>query len=560
MMEHEEPGVAPDAVRAELRRVLTSADFDASERNRNFLSHVVEETLAGRGKRIKAYSIATTVFGRDAGFDPHLDSIVRIEAGRLRRSLERYYLKAGLENPLRITLPRGSYVPAFEVIAGLGAPPMVSTEAKRRPPERTILVAAFEEDGGPSPSPNFTRGFTRQVTVALTRFTDLFVLGADALPANAGDPIPTQCLTELGVDFLLTGGASVTAEDFTVEVTLLDARTRRYLWAEHFHRKLTPSEILNLRDEVANSIARTLAQPYGIIFSNKAREADGRPPEFMTSYDHVIRFYRYYRSFDAGVFTSVLTGLERAIMMDPGYAEAFACLSQMYSDAFRFSYALPDPATDPRQRALTLAHRAIELAPNSSRGHHALALAYWFSGDVGGALAAFDAGLSLNPNDTELMADLGLRYANLGRWDEALPLLQNSYARNLAQPGTYRIGLAQYHYVHGRHEEALAEARKINAPTVLYGFVLVAAAAAQLGLDQEAGEAVRRIQQLDPGFGDRIVRDLTARHIHQDTVAALIDGLAKAGLRGREMGHRPRIALVSVNPAEAPASAGGMSL
>lgn len=240
MMEREEPSVAPDLARAELGRILASADFDASERNHNFLSHVIEETLAGRGKRIKAYTIATTVFGRDADFDPHLDSIVRIEAGRLRRSLERYYLKAGLENPLRITLPRGSYVPAFEVIAGLGAPPMVSDEAKRRPPERTILVAAFEEDGGPSPSPNFTRGFTRQVTVALTRFTDLFVLGADALEANAGDPIPTQRLTELGVDFLLTGGVSVTSEDFTVEVTLLDARTRRYLWAEHFHRKLRP--------------------------------------------------------------------------------------------------------------------------------------------------------------------------------------------------------------------------------------------------------------------------------------------------------------------------------
>ncbi|MBS7813806.1 tetratricopeptide repeat protein, partial [Roseococcus pinisoli] len=350
--------------------------------------------------------------------------------------------------------------------------------------------------------------------------------------------ISGEYLAKLGVDFVLTGGTTVSEESFAIEVMLLEARTRRYLWAEHFQGKLIPTEILNVRDEVANSIARTLAQPYGIIFSNKARETDGRPPEFLDSYDYVIRFYQYYRTFDYNVFESVRTGLERAVLMDPGYADAFACLSQIYSDAFRFSYALPDPRIDPRQRALLLAHRSIQLAPNSSRGYHALGHAYWFNGDVAGALAAFGAGLTLNPNDTDLMADLGLRYANLGRWQDALPLLEGSYARNLAQPGTYRVGLAQYHYVHGRYEDALAEARKINAPHVLYGFVLIAAAAAQLDLHQEAREALEQLLALDPNFGDRIVSDLTLRHIHADIISAVLDGLRKAGLTGREMGGR----------------------
>ena len=89
------PSPGPDEIRLALERVLASADFDASERNRRFLRHVIEETLAGRAERIKAYNIATTVFGRDDRFDPQLDSIVRIEAGRLRRSLERYYLTSG---------------------------------------------------------------------------------------------------------------------------------------------------------------------------------------------------------------------------------------------------------------------------------------------------------------------------------------------------------------------------------------------------------------------------------------------------------------------------------
>ena len=75
-------------VRGELERILSSPEFETSERNRRFLRQVVEETLGGRADRIKAYSVATRVFGRGDDFDPVLDSIVRIEAARLRRALE----------------------------------------------------------------------------------------------------------------------------------------------------------------------------------------------------------------------------------------------------------------------------------------------------------------------------------------------------------------------------------------------------------------------------------------------------------------------------------------
>ena len=112
-MVQEEQAVSADAVRAELaasssRRISTPASATGS-----FLTYVVEEALAGRTDRIKAYTIATEVFGRDARFDPQLDSIVRIEAGRLRRSLERYYLTDGRTSRLRIDIPRGGYVPVF---------------------------------------------------------------------------------------------------------------------------------------------------------------------------------------------------------------------------------------------------------------------------------------------------------------------------------------------------------------------------------------------------------------------------------------------------------------
>lgn len=103
--------------RAELRRILQSRDFPATQRNRRFLEYIVEHQLEGRTEEISATHIARRVFGRPKSFDPNKDPIVRIEAGKLRRDLEMYYLKSGSANPLRISIPRGGYCPAFAEVS-----------------------------------------------------------------------------------------------------------------------------------------------------------------------------------------------------------------------------------------------------------------------------------------------------------------------------------------------------------------------------------------------------------------------------------------------------------
>lgn len=100
-----------DEVRAQLHRILSSPDFPASERNRRFLAFAVECSLDGR--RTSGYEVATKVFGRAENFNASEDPIVRIEAGKLRRDLETYYLKSGKRDPVRIEIPKGSYRAVF---------------------------------------------------------------------------------------------------------------------------------------------------------------------------------------------------------------------------------------------------------------------------------------------------------------------------------------------------------------------------------------------------------------------------------------------------------------
>jgi hypothetical protein len=100
-------------IRAALARVLRSAPFRSAPRLAAFIRFVVERTLAGDGEHIKAYTIATGAFGRKADFNPQTDPIVRVEAGRLRQALARYYAGEGADEPIEIALPLGRYVPDF---------------------------------------------------------------------------------------------------------------------------------------------------------------------------------------------------------------------------------------------------------------------------------------------------------------------------------------------------------------------------------------------------------------------------------------------------------------
>ena len=522
MMGEEQP-VSVDAVRAELSRMLASPHFDASERNRGFLRHVVEEALAGRADRIKAYSIATEVFGRDPKFDPQLDSIVRIEAGRLRRSLERYYLTDGRASRVRIDIPRGGYVPIFGSAAPGGLPQAAAGSPR-------VLVTAFEEEGDQSAFPSFTRGFTRSLVIALTRFTGLRVYGADTALRRPADVDPAAARRDLRADYLVTGQTSLLADRFEVDVLLVEAATGRSVWAEAFERRLDPAEIISLRNEVSNRVARALAQPYGAIHADRSCDAEGKAPEILGSYAAVLLFYAYWRNFDREMIEAVRVGLERAVAAEPDYAEALACLSLVYSNAFRFRHPIGDPDPDPRERALALAVRAVDLAPSSSWARYALGLARWFAGDAAASLEALEAGRALNPNDTTILADLGQRYAMLARWDDAVPLLGESYSANPAQPGSYRIGLFLYHYAHGRFAEALAEARRVDAVQVLYGHVAIAAAAGALGLDEQAAAAVAAIRRIDPDYGRHVVADLEGRHVAPSLVSLIVDGLEMAGM------------------------------
>jgi adenylate cyclase len=576
-------------VRAYLPTLIGSSDFDASERNRRFLSYVIEETLEGRADRIKAYSIALAAFDRGEDFDPLTDPIVRIEARRLRQSLEHYYLTAGKSDPIRIDIPKGSYFATFSYAQAPSSPPPTPPAARdvapsvadsslraepklywpsykvlmfaalallasgiaayffvlQRPQPASmadsrgpaVLITPFEFVGSDPSQSYLARGLTYQVIGTLTRFDDLFVYGSETSFGlqNADNSTTLEGVTP---DYVLTGSVQTDNARVRVSTILSDAKTSQYVWSSTTEGELTPSGLTQVNDEIATQVTAAIAQPYGLVFERKAQAIATRPASDLASYECVVRFRQYWSSYRDRDFDGVRACLERSIAADPYYARAYSSLALLYIDTYRFGFGASQVSFDPLQRAAELADKSIELAPNASHGYLAKSMALWFLHDVEGSIQAARRGLEVNPYDTDLLADLGLRLAQRARWDEAMPLIREAYARNPGAPVGYHIATFLHEYMTGDYQAALESANKVQTPNVLYGAVARAIAHAQLGHMDEARRSVAEILAIDPHYGSHVREDLAKRNHVPEIIEAVAQGLEKAGLRtGAKVGE-----------------------
>jgi tetratricopeptide (TPR) repeat protein len=127
-------------IRSQLARILASPSFQAHPRSGAFLSHVVEKAITGRAGEIKQSTIGCEVFGRPADYEPKGDAIVRSVARVLREKLNDYYLAQGAGDPVRIEIPKGSYVPSFHL--GFREPPAVPNSRWSRQAMPAAAMAA----------------------------------------------------------------------------------------------------------------------------------------------------------------------------------------------------------------------------------------------------------------------------------------------------------------------------------------------------------------------------------------------------------------------------------
>ncbi|RWQ18097.1 hypothetical protein [Mesorhizobium sp.] len=554
--------LAPEDCRAQLARILNSADFDATGRERRFLSHVVEETLAGRGDRIKAYSIAVEVFGRDMSFDPQTDPIVRIEAGHLRRGLERYYLTAGHDDPILITIAKGGYVPTFSVRSPLETiePALPLNRAEKVPPPARwmkaswltvalaaivaalavlalglarsdvrptspeiprLLVETFDDLSGTEASKAIASGLRQEVVSQLSKFKDIVVVES---AAKGEDPSISPAR------FVLAGSVNLSTDAFRLRVRLLNRADNSVLWAESYDGGLKVAQLMEVQTDIARNVSSSLAQAYGVIFQADANLHVVNPPDDWAAYSCTLSFYAYRVGVDAESRSSVRACLEKAVDRFPTYATAWGLLSLIYIDDYRFEFS-GDPAESAAalDRALAAARRSVGLDPVNIRGRQAEMVALYYHKEIDAALKVGKQTLTINPNDTEFMGEYGERLAVSGNWHEGCQLIAEARQKNPGS-GYYDVDLALCSYFSGDYTQAAMWINKSPFPSNPVYHLLAAAVFGEGGYKIAADREVAWLNQNQPDLVKNMRQVVSARLARSQDIEFFLGSLRKAGL------------------------------
>ncbi len=576
-MASDEVRSAADSIRATVRDLLEDPRFIASPRNRRFLAHVVEEELQGRGQGIRAYSVAVDVFRRPADFDPSLDPIVRIEAGRLRQALTRYYEDGFAAAPWRIAIPKGTYRPRFEraapampgdasaqetagdrpqgltgVIAGLGrllhlprpaafgllalaVAAALGLAISFRGPGTVpsplgapaILVEPFTVLQGDADTDRLAVGLTRDVVDRLSRFRSFDIFGPAVYQhaLDAGSVDFARVANRVHAGLVVEGTLRQIGERLIVNVQLKEQATGRYLWTYRADSSLAGQDIFASLFDIAGQIASTIGQPLGVV--NRAEWLQSQPQSIGT-YRCVLQAHEYYRSIDAAGHAAARDCLERAVADDSSYAAAWVMLAWVYLDEARYRLNSRPDLYDADAKAREAVERALALDPEQEMALDALSVLQFRAGDMAAFRQTGEKMLALNPNDPDLAADFGSRLAFSGDWDRGIALVHRAIDLAIDPPGTYYMVLAWDRYRRGDDRAALQEAERIRMPKFQLGILTRVAIYGQLGMQPEAAAAISRLRELRPDLAADPLPWLLELHFERSFADRLAEGVFKA--------------------------------
>ena len=364
--------------------------------------------------------------------------------------------------------------------------------ATSQPPVRrdkpSIAVLPFDNLSGDPEQQYFSDGIAEDIITDLSKVSGLFVIARNSSFTYRGKAVGVQEVTrELAVRYVLEGSVRKAGNRMRIAAQLIDGTTGGHLWAERYDRDLT--DIFAVQDEVTREIVTALALK---LNKGEQRRIAHKGTDNLDAYDHYLRGRQL-------VFQRSRTGveearplLERAIDLDPEFAQAYAMLALTYlldhvndwhdaggkslekaHELAQMAVARDDDAADAHwalgwtflqrrqhDRAMAEARRALFCEPNLALAHGLLGQVLYYSGRSAEALHPLASALRLDPNNDQDLHYLALAYFGVGRYEDSAAALKRRVVR---KPDTdvSRVLLAACYGHLGRLEEARAQWREV---------------------------------------------------------------------------------------------------
>ncbi|MES0091610.1 hypothetical protein [Mesorhizobium sp. M0030] len=585
-MQHATP--AAPAVRETLERLLASETFGRSERARKLLRYLVEREQAGDADRLKGFSIAMDVFGKDGDFDSSTDAVVRVQAGRLRELLQHYFANEGIAEPVRIAIPRGGYVPSYELNAirlPVGQEPLAAAVAALPgSPDQTALdavpagaTAAGVTEPGPSLARHLQFFWVAMTLVILMLGVLILRQGSGALLASSD---PTAAVETAGVTSSIATPSMEALPLVYIAVKATGPEAGRV--AASLRAGLAGFDTIDFIGRDADSKRDPSTDPTSFVFdvlpgpmagdvtlelqsvatgrvllSRSLTAADSAPGTVEDRIAAILSstipasgpLYSYIEQ------NGIQTGLTSCLILNDRYyldqstrthEAAYRCLdnlagqgaksSLVYSELASLTleaatdhYAYPPGATV--EQAMSFAHRAIQMGPTSPYAHRAYGYLNSRLGNTEESIRWMRKAYELNPYDLGMAAAYGYGLIFAGKYAEGTPILTHAVETFSGHPTWWDFGLFAGQFMLGDMNKAAIASESLRTTAMKSHYLaarLIGAKAA--GREQLAAKLLDELTTKFPKFAADPRAAFAERKYPADLTDRLVEALRAAGL------------------------------
>jgi len=394
------------------------------------------------------------------------------------------------------------------------------------PDKPSIVVLPFANMSQDPEQEYFSDGLTEDLTSALSRLSSLFVIYRNSASTYKGKAVKVQEVSkELGVQYVLEG--SVRKADGQVRITaqLIDALQDHHLWTERYDRPL--KDIFALQDEIVQKIVTTLKLQLTLWEQGYPVR---KTTDNLEAYDYFLRGSEHFLRFTKETNAQARQMYEKALELDPQYAEAYQALGYTYLREWMSQWS---PAPQNLERAFELEQKALVLDPSLPFAHVLLGWVYlWKDRQYEQAIAEAERAIALDSNNADSYMALAEILIYPGRSEEAIGWMEKAMRLNPRYPALYLRILGTAYYWTGRTEEAIAAFERALArnPNWLAAHFFLAFVYSELGQEEKARAAAAEVLRLSPNFSLEGVRQ---RFPIKDPAALerMIAALRRAGLK-----------------------------
>jgi len=255
--EETEPLFTVEAIQGQVKKIVHDPIFENANILKDFLQYIVDEYLQGNSNQLKEYTIAINVLNKPTDFNTQENGIVRIHAARLTRFLDVYYKEHGLVDYIRISIPKGTYIPRFSRNFNNDFDPSIPNISRNK--SIVIGLVPFNHSSCNESEILLLKGIELQLMTALMKINHFSVISFQIISAvvKEGQEIK-KIINDYGLDYLITGEANAINAHLRLYVFLLKTSSNQQVWAKMYKKEIINNNHFEIQDEIVAQILEQL--------------------------------------------------------------------------------------------------------------------------------------------------------------------------------------------------------------------------------------------------------------------------------------------------------------